>query len=57
MVTLKIGNVGALTHGVDGLWRILEIDGETLTVEEIGNGRKLSTFAENFWPLLDSFTP
>jgi hypothetical protein len=55
MVTLKIGNVGALTNGVEGLWRILTIDGETLTVQEIANGRKISTFAENFWPLLDSF--
>jgi hypothetical protein len=55
MQNLKIGNVGALTNGVEGLWRILTIDGDTLTLEEIANGRKISTFAENFWPLLNSF--
>jgi hypothetical protein len=53
---IKTGNVGALTNGVAGLWRILSIDGATLTLENIGNGRKLCTVANNFWPLLDSFT-
>jgi hypothetical protein len=55
MKNLKIGNVGALTNGAAGLWRIVAIDGETITVEQIGDGRKMSTFIENFWPLLDSF--
>ena len=54
---IKIGNVGALTNGIPDLWRVLAIDGETLTLEHIANGRKLSTFADCFWPLLDSFTP
>jgi len=54
---IAAGNVGALTHGVAGLWRVLSIDGATLTLENIENGRKLCTVAGNFWPLLDSFAP
>lgn len=57
MKPLQIGNVGALTNGVPDLWRILAIDGETLTIEHISNGRKISTFADCFWCLLDSFAP
>lgn len=57
MTQIKIGNVGALTNGVRGLWRVLAVDGDTLTIEHISEGRKLSTFADCFWPLLDSFAP
>ena len=53
--SIATGNVGALTHGVAGLWRVLAIDGATLTLENIENGRKLCTVAANFWALLDSF--
>jgi len=55
MTQIKIGNVGALTNGVQGLWRVLAVDGDTLTIEHISERRKLSTFANCFWPLLDSF--
>ena len=54
---IKAGNVGALTHGVSGLWRVLSIDGKTLTLENIENGRRLCTVAANLWVLLDSFEP
>jgi hypothetical protein len=54
---IKTGNVGALTHGVAGLWRVLAVDGATLTLENIESGRQLCTVAGNFWPLLDSFAP
>ena len=54
---IAVGNVGALTHGVAGLWRVIAIDGATLTLEHIENGRRLSTVAANLWVLLDSFAP
>lgn len=57
MTQIKIGNVGALTNGAQGLWRVLAVDGDTLTIEHISEGRTLSTFADCFWPLLDSFAP
>jgi hypothetical protein len=57
MAQIKIGNVGALTNGVRGLWRVLAVDGDTLTIEHISEGRTMSTFADCFWPLLDSFAP
>lgn len=55
MTQIKVGNVGALTNDTPDLWRVLAIDGQTLTLENIKNGRKISTFANCFWPLLDSF--
>jgi hypothetical protein len=54
---IKAGNVGALTYGVSGLWRVLAIDGQTLTLENIENKRRLCTMAANRWVLLDSFEP
>lgn len=55
---LKIGNVGSLTNGVPHLWRIVAIDGDTLTIEQTDNtDKKLSTFADCFWCLLDKFEP
>jgi hypothetical protein len=55
---LKIGNVGTLTNGVRGIWRIVAIDGNTLTLELTTNTKqRLSTMAVNFWCLLDSFEP
>ena len=57
MKQIQIGNVGALTNGVQGLWRVLAVDGDTITIEHISEGRKLSTFADCFWCLLDSFEP
>lgn len=53
---LELGNVGALLNGVPDLWRIVAIDGETLTIESIKTPvKRLSTFASAFWCLLDSF--
>ena len=57
MTQIQIGNIGALTNGVQGLWRVLAVDGDTLTIENISEGRKMSTFADCFWCLLDSFEP
>lgn len=55
---LKIGNVGTLTNGVQGMWRIVAIDGNTLTLELTTNTlHTISTMAVNFWCLLDSFEP
>ena len=55
---LKTGNVGTLTNGVNGMWRIVAIDGNTLTLELTTNTlHTISTMACNFWCLLDSFEP
>lgn len=55
---LKIGNVGTLTNGVQGMWRIIAVDGNTLTLELTTNTlHTISTMACNFWCLLDSFEP
>jgi hypothetical protein len=55
---IKIGNVGTLTNGVQGMWRVIAVDGNTLTLELTTNTpRTISTMAVNFWCLLDSFEP
>lgn len=60
---IKVGNVGALTNGVHGLWRVLAVDGDTaflncrLTFENIETQEQTTETVEFFWPLLDSFAP
>jgi hypothetical protein len=54
--TIKTGNVGTLTNGVLGMWRVIAVDGNTLTLELTTNTlHTISTMAENFWCLLDEF--
>lgn len=53
-----IGNVGALTNGVEGLWRVETIWAvdELLILRSIENESvEVEAYIEEFWPLLDSF--
>ena len=63
MTKLKIGNVGARLDDVPGLWRIDTIYGiheenPEITIFDINDKEAnfpVEIFANEFWPLLDSF--
>lgn len=58
MQNLKVGNVGALTNGTDGLWRIDTIwqADEWLSLHSIENDEvQTEAHWDEFWVLLDSF--
>lgn len=60
MTQIKIGNVGALTNGVQGLWivdTIWQADGVLILHALEDETKQTEAYTEEFWCLLDSFAP
>jgi len=58
MTQIQVGNVGALTNGVQGLWIVDTIwqTDEVLILHSLEDETKQTeAYIDEFWPLLDSF--